>query len=53
MKKEGKHKDMSTWPAVAGLLIGLGAGFYFDQIPAFALVGLGIGILVAFSVARK
>jgi len=31
----------------AGVLLGIGAGFLFDNIPAGFFIGLGIGVLIA------
>jgi hypothetical protein len=36
----------------AGLLIGLGLGFFFGNIPAFLFLGLGIGFLF-FAMAKN
>jgi hypothetical protein len=51
--EQKKKKINSTWLIPACLFIGLGFGFLFGlkyplAIPAFTLMGLGVGILGAF-----
>ncbi|MFC1700893.1 hypothetical protein ACFLZ0_02050 [Patescibacteria group bacterium] len=53
-----KKHDISKWPIPACLFIGIGIGLLlFDQFPvailAFALIGLGLGILITFIASRK
>ena len=47
-----KNPDKSTWLVGGGLLVGLGAGFFFLEKSALAFVGcialgLGIGLIAA------
>ena len=51
MEKPDKKEDKSTWAIGGGLLLGLGAGFFFLQTSALAFVGcliagLGLGLIL-------
>ncbi|MFN2177704.1 MAG: hypothetical protein ACK2U3_17290 [Anaerolineales bacterium] len=51
-------KDKSSWAVGGGLLLGLGAGFFFLPESALAFVGsmlagLGLGLLVAAIISRS
>jgi len=51
MEKDNNNSDKSTWAVGGGLLIGLGAGFFFLQTSALAFVGsiiggLGLGLII-------
>jgi len=51
-------KDKSSWAFGGGLLLGLGAGFFFLPESALAFVGsmlagLGLGLLVAAIISRS
>jgi uncharacterized membrane protein len=50
MKKESSRTGMLI---VGGLLIGIGIGLLFNQPGVGALVGLGIGFLLAFAFSRN
>lgn len=48
-KEEKKKKDKETPEGIfvpAGVLIGIGIGFIYNNIPAWTLIGLGAGFLV-------
>ena len=54
----GKKDDKSTWAIGGGLLIGLGAGFFFLKHSPLAfvgsiLVGLGIGLVITAIISCK
>jgi hypothetical protein len=58
MEKKTKKHDISKWPVPACLFMGIGVGFLLVDkfpmaIPAFALIGLGLGILITFLTSRK
>jgi len=51
MDETNKGNDRSTWAIGAGVLLGIGVGFFFLQKSALAfvgsiLVGLGLGLMV-------
>ena len=51
MEQTGKKEDRGTWAIGGGLLLGLGAGFFFLQTSALAFVGcilagLGLGLIL-------
>ena len=53
-----KKEDKSTWAIGGGLLLGLGAGFFFLQASALAFVGsiiagLGLGLMVTSIIGSK
>ena len=56
-KKRAKKKKESPGGLFipAGLLIGMGLGFLYDQLVAYLFVGLGIGFLLfgLFEILRK
>ena len=50
-RNDKKREDRSTWAAGGGLLLGLGAGFFFLKFSALAftgclIAGLGIGLII-------
>jgi hypothetical protein len=47
MAKEKSKKGDEGFFIPGGLLIGLGAGFLFNNIPAGLFIGLGAGFVVA------
>ena len=52
MEKTNKKVDRSAWAIGGGLMIGLGAGFFFLRGDPLAfvgsiLIGLGIGLVIA------
>jgi hypothetical protein len=52
MSKEENKLDKGTWAVGGGILLGLGAGFFFLQQSALYFIGslisgLGIGLIVA------
>ena len=53
-----RNEDRSTWAIGAGVIIGLGIGFFLLPLsPLYfvgsMLAGLGLGILVASAISRK
>ncbi|MBN2103569.1 hypothetical protein JW835_05955 [bacterium] len=51
MEKSDKRNDRSLWAVGGGLLLGMGAGFFFLQKSALAfvgciIIGLGLGLMV-------
>jgi len=57
MDKTNKKDDKSTWAIGGGLLMGLGAGFFFLHESALwfvacMLIGLGLGLMVTTLVSR-
>ncbi len=51
MEKNSKNSDKSTWAAGGGVLLGLGAGFFFLPVSALAFTGsiiggLGLGLIL-------
>jgi len=49
IKKEDKKKDAGALFIPAGLLLGFGIGFAFNNIPAGMFIGLGAGF-IAFAI---
>ena len=50
-------RDVSSWAVGAGLLVGLGVGFFFLETSALAfvgcmLIGLGVGLFAAAVLSR-
>ena len=53
-----KKDDKSTWAIGGGVVGGLGVGLLFHYynpmaIPAFILIGLGLGIVITSLISRK
>ncbi len=51
-------KDKSTWATGGGLLLGLGAGFFFLKVSVFAFIGsliggLGLGLIITSLISKK
>ena len=58
MAATNKKEDKSTWAIGGGVLIGLGAGFFFLQQSALAFVGciilgLGLGLMVTTIISSR
>lgn len=58
MEKSDKKEDKSTWAIGGGLLLGLGAGFFFLQTSALVFVGcmiagLGLGLILTSIISRE
>jgi len=47
-----KH-DVSQWPVPACLLMGIGVGIITNQVAAFTLIGLGLGLLIIYLTSKK
>ena len=52
MEKKTKKEDISSWAVGGGLLMGIGAGFFFLKVNPLAfvgciLLGLGLGLIIA------
>ena len=48
-----KKHNISIWPILALLFMGIGIGLLTDKVAAFALIGLGIGTLIAYTMPAK
>ena len=51
MSEQNKKEDRSTWAIGGGVMMGLGAGFFFLQTSALGFVGsilagLGLGLMI-------
>lgn len=46
--EDKRKKSIGGMLIPAGLFIGLGLGFLFDQLIAYLFIGLGIGFVLAF-----
>ncbi len=44
-RKKDKREDAAGILIPAGLLIGIGMGFVYENVPAGTLIGLGLGFL--------
>ena len=58
MDKTNKKEDKSTWAIGGGLLMGIGAGFFFLQVNPLAfvgciLLGLGLGLVITAIISRE
>jgi hypothetical protein len=58
MSDEDKKSDKSTWAIGGGLLLGLGAGFFFLQQSALFFVGsiiagLGLGLCATAILSKR
>jgi len=58
MDKTNKKEDKSTWAIGGGVLIGVGAGLFYIKtyplgMPAFILIGLGLGLIITSIISRK
>jgi hypothetical protein len=52
MEKKSKKEDISSWAVGGGLMMGIGAGFFFLRVNPLAFVGcvmlgLGLGLIIA------
>ena len=57
MGKKNGIEDKSTWAIGGGVLMGVGAGFFFLQESPFAfvaciLLGLGLGLMITSIMSR-
>jgi len=57
MTKTNNQNDKSSWATGGGLLLGLGAGFFFLQTSALLFVGcliggLGLGLILTAILSR-
>jgi len=57
MEKSHMHSDKSTWAIGGGVLIGVGAGFFFLKESPLAfvgciLLGIGLGLMVTSIISR-
>jgi hypothetical protein len=57
MDNTNKEEDRSTWAIAGGLLLGMGAGFFFlkESVLAFVgsiFIGLGLGLMVTSIISR-
>lgn len=52
MSRSESSDDWSEYLFLAGLFIGLGLGFLFDQVVPGILIGLGAGFLLS-GIAKK
>ena len=53
-----RRRDKSTWAIGGGILIGVGAGFFFLQASPLAfvgsiLIGLGLGLIVTSIISKE
>ncbi len=58
MDKTNKKEDKSTWAIGGGVLIGIGAGFFFLKESPLAfvaciLLGIGLGLVTTSIISRK
>ena len=58
MDKKNKKEDKSTWAIGGGVLIGIGAGFFFLKESPLAfvaciLLGIGLGLVITSIISRK
>jgi len=59
MDKTNKKEDKSTWAIGGGVLMGIGAGFFFlikESLLAFVgciLLGIGLGLIITSIISRK
>lgn len=58
MDKKNKNDDKSTWAIGGGVLIGIGAGFFFLKANPLAfvaciLIGIGLGLVITAIISRK
>lgn len=52
MSEDDGSSGWSEYLFLAGMFIGLGLGFLFDQVVAGILIGLGVGFLLS-GIAKK
>jgi hypothetical protein len=57
MDKANKKEDKSTWAIGGGVLIGIGAGFFFLKTSVLffigsIMLGLGLGLMVTSIISR-
>ncbi len=58
MDKTNKKEDKSTWAIGGGVLMGIGAGFFFLKESPLAfvaciLLGIGLGLVITSIISRK
>jgi len=58
MDKTNKKDDKSTWAIGGGVLIGVGVGIFYIKtyplgMPAFILIGIGVGLIITSIISRK
>ncbi|MHC4686336.1 MAG: hypothetical protein ACYTEW_18765 [Planctomycetota bacterium] len=58
MDKTNWQEDKSTWAIGGGVLMGIGAGFFFLKESPFAfvaciLLGLGLGLMITSIISSK
>ena len=58
MDKTNKKDDKSTWAIGGGVLMGVGAGFFFLKESPLAfvaciLLGIGLGLVITSIISRK
>ena len=58
MDNSNKKNDKSTWAIGGGVLIGVGAGIFYIKtyplgMPAFILIGIGLGLIITSIISRK
>ena len=58
MDKTNKKEDKSTWAIGGGVLMGIGAGFFFLKESPLAFVacilfGIGLGLVITSIISRK
>ena len=57
MDKTNKKEDKSTWAIGGGILMGIGAGFFFLKVNPLAfvgciLLGLGLGLVITAIISK-
>lgn len=52
-KKTNNQKDVNGVLIPGGLLLGIGLGFLFGNIPAWTLIGLGGGFIAMYLTSKK
>ena len=58
MDKTNKKDDKSTWAIGGGVLMGVGVGIFYIKtyplgMPAFILIGIGVGLIITSIISRK
>jgi len=58
MDKINKKDDKSTWAIGGGLLMDVGVGIFYIKtyplgMPAFVLIGIGLGLIITSIISRK
>ena len=57
MEQTNKKEDKSTWAIGGGVLVGIGAGFFFLKTSPLAfvgciLLGIGLGLIITSIISR-